>query len=176
MNKTFKVVFNKARGTLMVVNEATSSVQKKGTKTVIAAAVVATVAGVSGMAMAADPTATITGTQDITTNFDRTIGDTDFAVMAHNGETIKLTGETIKLTTNGTTTRGFGARSEENNSLATHLQLGSATTQDITIVVKPDNTVGFYQGAIVGASLNRVGLSRSRFSDVQVSTPLICIP
>lgn len=39
MNKSFKVVFNKARGALMVVNEVTSSVQAKGTKTVIAAAV-----------------------------------------------------------------------------------------------------------------------------------------
>ena len=27
MNKTFKIVFNKARGTLMVANELTSSVQ-----------------------------------------------------------------------------------------------------------------------------------------------------
>ena len=39
MNKSFKVVFNKARGALMVVNEVTSSVQAKGTKTVIATAV-----------------------------------------------------------------------------------------------------------------------------------------
>lgn len=38
MNRTFKVVFNKARGALMVANEVTSSVQKKGTKSVIAAA------------------------------------------------------------------------------------------------------------------------------------------
>ena len=38
MNRNFKVVFSKARGALMVVNEATSSVQAKGTKTVIAAA------------------------------------------------------------------------------------------------------------------------------------------
>ena len=44
MNSTFKVVFNKARGALMVVNEATSSVQAKGTKTVIAAAVAALMA------------------------------------------------------------------------------------------------------------------------------------
>ena len=28
---------------------------------------------------------------------------------------------------------------------------------------------------IFGASLNSVGLNRSRFSDLQVSTPLICI-
>ena len=49
MNKSFKVVFNKARGALMVVNEVTSSVQAKGTKTVIATAV----ALVAGAAVAA---------------------------------------------------------------------------------------------------------------------------
>ena len=52
MNSTFKVVFNKARGALMVVNEVTSSVQGKGTKTVIAGAVASLVAG---GAMAAEP-------------------------------------------------------------------------------------------------------------------------
>ena len=36
MNKTFKIVFNKVRGALMVANELTGSVQKKGTKTVLA--------------------------------------------------------------------------------------------------------------------------------------------
>lgn len=45
MNKNFKVVFSKARGALMVVNELTSSVQAKGTKTVIAATVASLVAG-----------------------------------------------------------------------------------------------------------------------------------
>ena len=54
MNSTFKVVFNKARGALMVVNEVTSSVQGKGTKTVVAAAVAAMMAGVSGSAMATE--------------------------------------------------------------------------------------------------------------------------
>ena len=49
-----KVVFNKARGALMVVNEVTSSVQGKGTKTVVAAAVAAMIAGVSGSAMATE--------------------------------------------------------------------------------------------------------------------------
>ncbi len=39
MNKTFKVVFNRARAGLMVANEITSSVQKKGTKTVVAVGV-----------------------------------------------------------------------------------------------------------------------------------------
>ena len=54
MNSTFKVVFNKARGALMVVNEVTSSVQAKGTKTVVAAAVATMIAGVAGTAMAAE--------------------------------------------------------------------------------------------------------------------------
>ncbi len=53
MNRNFKVVFSKARGALMVVNEATSSVQAKGTKTVIAAAVAALSLG-AGVASAAD--------------------------------------------------------------------------------------------------------------------------
>ena len=33
MNKTFKIVFNKARGTLMVANEITGSVQRSGKMT-----------------------------------------------------------------------------------------------------------------------------------------------
>ena len=53
MNKSFKVVFSKARSALMVVNEATSSIQAKGTKTVIAAAAATMIAG---GAVAAEPT------------------------------------------------------------------------------------------------------------------------
>ena len=53
MNSTFKVIFNRVRGALMVVNEATSSVQTKGTKTVIAAAAAAMIAGAAGSAGAA---------------------------------------------------------------------------------------------------------------------------
>ncbi|MDO5532882.1 ESPR domain-containing protein [Sutterella sp.] len=42
MNRTYRIVFSKARGALMIVNELTGSVQKKGTRTVLAAAVAAT--------------------------------------------------------------------------------------------------------------------------------------
>ena len=63
MNKSFKVVFNKARGALMVVNEVTSSVQAKGTKTVIATAV----ALVAGAAVAAPEIST---TPDVDTKID----------------------------------------------------------------------------------------------------------
>ena len=38
MNKTFKIVFNKARGALMVANEITGSVQKKGAKILVVSA------------------------------------------------------------------------------------------------------------------------------------------
>lgn len=55
MNKSFRVVFNKARGALMVVNEMTSSVQAKGTKTVIATAVASALAfGAAGVQAAND--------------------------------------------------------------------------------------------------------------------------
>ena len=60
MNKSFKVVFSKARSALMVVNEATSSVQAKGTKTVIAAAAAAMLAG-SAMAAATPATEAFIG-------------------------------------------------------------------------------------------------------------------
>lgn len=53
MNRTFKVVYNKARGALMAANETTSSVQKKGTKKVLAAAVAM---ALSGAMFAADQT------------------------------------------------------------------------------------------------------------------------
>ena len=52
MNTSYKVVFNKARGALMVVNEITSCVQAKGTKTVIATAIASLV---SATALAATP-------------------------------------------------------------------------------------------------------------------------
>jgi len=69
MNRNFKVVFSKARGALMVVNEATSSVQAKGTKTVIAAAVAALSLG-AGVASAAPATGTVTsGTATVEGSF-----------------------------------------------------------------------------------------------------------
>lgn len=57
MNKTYKVIFSKVRGALMVCNEITSSVQKKGIQLVMATAGLVAMAGAS----AAD-VLTITGT------------------------------------------------------------------------------------------------------------------
>ena len=64
MNKSFKVVFSKARSALMVVNEATSSVQAKGTKTVIAAAAAAVIAG-GAMAGTGETTSTKTDVTNV---------------------------------------------------------------------------------------------------------------
>lgn len=57
MNKTYKVIFSKVRGALMVCNEITTSVQKKGIQLVVATAGLVAMAGAS----AAD-VLTITGT------------------------------------------------------------------------------------------------------------------
>lgn len=77
MNSTFKVVFNKARGALMVVNEATSSVQAKGTKTVIAAAVTALMAGGAMAALPEDGVITNENLNDVgTTKLTSGMGQT----------------------------------------------------------------------------------------------------
>ena len=78
MNSTFKVVFNKARGALMVVNEVTSSVQAKGTKTVVAAAVATMLAGVAGSTMAAEWKDAPEGLEAETNTF---ITDTNWAAI-----------------------------------------------------------------------------------------------
>lgn len=72
MNKNFKVVFSKARNALMVVNEVTSSVQAKGTKTVIAAAVAAVAAGAAVAAEPTNTTLTETDQQIVYTGKDAT--------------------------------------------------------------------------------------------------------
>ena len=77
MNKTYKVVFNKARGALMAANEITSSVQKKGTKTVIVTAVVSALAMISAGANADD----LTRLDDTVSNLSNQIisGKSDFS-------------------------------------------------------------------------------------------------
>ena len=77
MNRNFKVVFSKARGALMVVNEATSSVQAKGTKTVIAAAVAALSLG-AGVASAADSQTFDDVQLNANTTLTITNGESDF--------------------------------------------------------------------------------------------------
>lgn len=94
MNKTFKIVFNKARGALMVANEVTSSVQKKGVKTVVAIAAAAACGAVAAASYSEPITASGTYGSDgeefsITTNSDAIIPNAD-ANITLKGKTITI--------------------------------------------------------------------------------------
>lgn len=133
MNSTFKVVFNKARGALMVVNEATSSVQAKGTKTVIAAAVTAFLAG-----------GTMAGDLVITND---SLPKNDVL----QSETTKLVsgkGETLYIQTNGS----VGQLMED----ASKLNPGDGLPkflQDISIMLGPHNGSTIITGVTGGYNL-----------------------
>ena len=120
MNRNFKVVFSKARGALMVVNEATSSIQAKGTKTVIAAAI----AAVAGSAMAASAYVEApTKAGDDVALFTATFGTTD-KLLAQNsyvtekagaagGDFLAVTDGEYKLTADHTLwVTGVGANAQ----------------------------------------------------------------
>ena len=68
MNRTFKVVFNKARGSMIVANEATSSVQKKGTKLLVAMAVASVLSCSSAFAADYSPETGNVGYAEATAN------------------------------------------------------------------------------------------------------------
>ena len=110
MNKSFKVVFSKARSALMVVNEATSSVQAKGTKTVIAAAAAAMIAG---------------GAMAAATNYD--------SVTINEGSSIVYTGATGNTHTTqilGTTATGVASDAADMKAaaIADKTEVGTITT------------------------------------------------
>lgn len=85
MNKTYKVIFSKVRGALMVCNEITSSVQKKGIQLVVATAGLAAMAGAS----VAD-VLTITGTPTADGNGSRTRITGQFVKNSNDGVTGSL--------------------------------------------------------------------------------------
>ena len=111
MNKSFKVVFSKARSALMVVNEATSSIQAKGTKTVIAAAAAAMIAG---------------GAMAAATNYD--------SVTINEGSSIVYTGATGSTTTTqilGTTATGVASDAADKTkpaAIADKTEVGKIST------------------------------------------------
>ena len=83
MNRTFKVVFSKARGAMVVASEAAVSTKKKGTKTVVAAAVTMML---SGMAAATEFAGNITEDQTWIA------GDSITQVVIQDGADVTLTG------------------------------------------------------------------------------------
>ena len=147
MNKSFKVVFSKARGALMVVNELTSSVQAKGTKTVIAAAVATMVAGA---AVAAEPSTTLVVKDEASieaavaaTEF---VGYTSKAFKPYNDKDYKsgavyIMGQTVKFKDN---VKFEGNKSDWAGG-ALELQSGNATLKD---AVFTNNTAESWGGAV----------------------------
>lgn len=91
MNKTFKVIFNKARGSFMVVNELTSAIQKKGTRTVVAVAVVSALS--SGVAGAAD--------------YSLTEGNSGYSSTTAQ-ETEKVFNDSLNMSITGENTQAYG--------------------------------------------------------------------
>ena len=91
MNRTFKVVFNKARGSVMVANEATRSVQKKGTKLLVATAVASVLSCSSAFAV----------------DYSSNSGDVGY-VKATAGEARVFEGETLNITATGENTQTYG--------------------------------------------------------------------
>ena len=124
MNKSFKVVFSKARSALMVVNEATSSIQAKGTKTVIAAAAAAMIAGgavaattsiVKNAATLKDGTAYNSYTSDKASKTDNDFGA---LYVDGRGATTAVSGSAVNLSfTNNTSSGKAGALALDSASL-----------------------------------------------------------
>ena len=124
MNKSFKVVFSKARSALMVVNEATSSIQAKGPKTVIAAAAAAMIAGgavaattsiVKDAATLKDGTAYNSYTSDKASKTDNDFGA---LYVDGRGATTAVSGSAVNLSfTNNTSSGKAGALALDEASL-----------------------------------------------------------
>lgn len=154
MNSTFKVVFNKARGALMVVNEVTSSVQGKGTKTVVAAAVATMIAGVASTAMAAETTITVTDT-----NRDGVQKQEVFNGYTSTTETGKYQTGAIYITDGEETTFKDGVKFTNNTSEkaggAIEVQAGTVNLKDAVITGNKADTWG---GAIRIAGQSTVNL------------------
>ena len=146
MNSTFKVVFNKARGALMVVNEVTSSVQAKGTKTVVAAAVATMIAGVAGTAMAeevAEPAAKVT----ITVNDTNRPGiEKEDVFDGYTSGSDQYKSGAIYITDGKTTTFKDGVKFTNNTSEmsggAIEVQAGTVTLKDAVITGNKANANG----------------------------------
>ena len=96
MNKTFKIVFNKARGALMVANEITGAVQKKGVKLVVASALFVT----AGCASA---------TTLLNTTTEVGAGDYSVDISAGNTVTINAKDGNVSLTKKRDSSGSIGA-------------------------------------------------------------------
>lgn len=166
MNSTFKVVFNKARGALMVVNEVTSSVQGKGTKTVVAAAVAAMIAGVSGSAMAADTdtviNATDTALKATFTKAEQQAGVTGSLIGTSNGKLVLKNGTNKYMYAAGSL--DLTASSKDNNVVT----LKNGSVSNFSGKVTSENHFGAVVTATTGTlKIDNVTFENNKFDEVK---------
>lgn len=146
MNKTYKVVFNKVRGALMVANEATSCVQKKGTKQIMATFLIsAALSSFVAPSFAAESLYVTSGlvektgevsyefnsvyaestgsvvlggntTDSISINHERA-GDLAYGIRALEGGQVEVNGKNLTINVTGTEKKGYaGGLWAQNNS------------------------------------------------------------
>ena len=161
MNKSFKVVFSKARSALMVVNEATSSIQAKGTKTVIAAAAAAMLAG---GAMAAIPTGAveITDSQAMTTPAGKTAADHASLVVRPSveqtfyyselsyGNSAKVDGVTLSYMAQG--------KDEGGQQLPNQLRIIGGTVSGFDVTLKESTGTGDFKTGLGGSVFEAIAI------------------
>ena len=160
MNKSFKVVFSKARSALMVVNEATSSIQAKGTKTVIAVAA----AMVAGGAMAAIPTGAveITDSQAMTTPAGKTAADHAALVVRPSveqtfyyselscGNSAKVDGVTLSYMAQG--------KDEGGQQLPNQLRIIGGTVSGFDVSLKESTGTGNFNTGMGGSVFEAIAI------------------
>ncbi len=162
MNKSFKVVFSKARSALMVVNEATSSIQAKGTKTVIAAAAAAMLAG---GAMAAIPTGAveITDSQAMTTPAGKTAADHASLVVCPSetfyyselsyGNSAKVDGVTLSYMAQG--------KDEGGQQFPNQLRIIGGTVSGFDVTLKESTGTGDFKTGLGGSVFEAIAIPKA---------------
>lgn len=133
MNTSYKVVFNKARGALMVVNEITSSVQAKGTKTVIAATVACLVSGTAiGVEYKATNNQTVNVGSDDTSYIVTELPDRNLGVYATQGGKLNILGKNIQISATGIGSDKYG-KSAVYAVTRGSVALGNSKTESVDI-------------------------------------------
>ena len=174
MNKTFKVVFNKARGMLMVVNESTSSVQKKPGTTWLTAAVMATF--MAAPAFAEDVVRTVieedtalvsSSASDVyydvnvgTISKTKKIGTNQSTVGSDNGKRIDLKANVDSLEIVSRENMGGGMQTPSNRS--------AIYVKNKTTLTATGNEISLIAEGVAGKDI--VGLKAESHSSVGITT------
>lgn len=119
MNRTFKVVFSKVRGTMVVASEAAATPHKKAAKTVIAAAAALAMGTVMAQGWdepdGIDPTSNhYTAIEDLTQgqyNYVQSEGETGFVSISTEGDHV-IEGKEIWVTATGSDTRSYALHAD----------------------------------------------------------------